>query len=145
MRFNIKNRSKQTVLPLKIQLSRGKGWDPINQFNSTISLCRFQTRTMISNLVCCGIYFVFSEGRWEVIVAFVDIGLIVNHHFLNFLFIMIASIGFAHVGIDLFFQNTIQGFPPLFLEELGLLTFVLLVTFVCYLTDAFCVHLLTND
>jgi hypothetical protein len=31
------------------------------------------------------------------------------------------------------------------LEELGLLTFVLLVTFVCYLTDAFCVHLLTND
>ena len=95
MRFNIKNRSKQTVLPLKIQLSRGKGWDPINQFNSTTSLCRFQTRTMISNLVCCGIYFVFSEGRWDVIVAFVDIGLIVDHHFLNFLFIMIASIGFA--------------------------------------------------
>ena len=32
---------------------------------------------------------VFSEWRWEVIVSFDDIGGIVDHHMLNFLFIIL--------------------------------------------------------
>jgi len=34
------------------------------------------------------VYFMFSVLRWEVIVRFVDIGEIVDHHCLNFLFIV---------------------------------------------------------
>jgi hypothetical protein len=33
------------------------------------------------------VFFMFTELRWELIVRFVDIGEIVDHHCLNFLFI----------------------------------------------------------
>jgi hypothetical protein len=36
-------------------------------------LCLFQTKTWISNFICRGLYFEFSELTWEVIVPFVDI------------------------------------------------------------------------
>jgi hypothetical protein len=39
----------------------------------------------ISNAICCGLFFRFSELRREVVVCFVDIGGIVDHHCLNFL------------------------------------------------------------
>ena len=41
---------------------------------------------------CVMVLFVFSELRWEVIVHFVDIDGIIDHHCLNFLFIMISII-----------------------------------------------------
>ena len=31
-------------IPLKIQLSRGESWDPINRFNPTTLLCLFHAR-----------------------------------------------------------------------------------------------------
>ena len=46
------------VLPLEIQLSRGKGWDPINQFNLSTSLCLSKARTWISNVISQGIFYV---------------------------------------------------------------------------------------
>ena len=76
------------VLLLEIQLSRGEGWDPINRFNPATSLCLSQARTWISNIMLLSLIFVFNELRWEVIVCFVDIGGIVDHHCLNFLFII---------------------------------------------------------
>jgi len=54
--------------------------DPINWFNPATFLCLYQARTWISNVVFC----VFSHLRREVIVNFVDIGVIVDHHCLNF-------------------------------------------------------------
>jgi hypothetical protein len=35
------------------------------------------------------VFFVFNGLKWEVVVYFVDIGEIVDHHWLNFLFILI--------------------------------------------------------
>jgi hypothetical protein len=40
----------------------------------------FPSRTWISNVICHGLFCVLL--RWEVIVCFVDIGVIVDHHFL---------------------------------------------------------------
>ena len=54
------------VLLLEIQLSRGYGWDPINQFNHATCLCLSQIRTWIYNVNCCG--FLCSLNRWEMIV-----------------------------------------------------------------------------
>ena len=71
---------------VEIQLSRGEGWDPINRFNPATLLCLSQT--WISNVICGGL-FMFSEFRWEVILRFVDIGEIDDHHCLNFLFIIV--------------------------------------------------------
>jgi hypothetical protein len=62
-----------------------EGWDPINQFNPTTFLCLSQTRTWISNVV---VFFMFNILRQEVVVRFVDIDGIVDHHCLNFLFII---------------------------------------------------------
>jgi hypothetical protein len=41
----------------------------------------------MQNMFFFCLFFVFSEWRWKVIVRFVDIGGIVNHRCLNFLFI----------------------------------------------------------
>ena len=60
-----------------------EGWDPINQFNPTTFLCLSQTRTWISNVV---VFFMFNILRQEVVVRFVDIDGIVDHHCLNFSF-----------------------------------------------------------
>ena len=43
----------------------------------------------ISNVICRGLFCVqWVQLRWEVIVHFVDIGRIVNHHCFNFIFII---------------------------------------------------------
>ena len=47
------------VLLLEIQLSRGKGWYPIKQFNLATFLCLSQA--WISHIICHGFFFVFSE------------------------------------------------------------------------------------
>jgi hypothetical protein len=50
-------------------------------------------RTLISNAICCGLFFLrFRDLRREVTVCFVDIGRIVDHHCLNFLFQIIVMI-----------------------------------------------------
>jgi hypothetical protein len=60
---------------LEIQLSRGKGWCPINRFNHATILCLFQSRTWISNVICHGCFCVqWVQLRWEVIVRYIDIG-----------------------------------------------------------------------
>ena len=48
------------------------GWDIINRFHSAIFLCLSQTRTWITNVIFHGLFFVFRELRWEVIVRFVN-------------------------------------------------------------------------
>ena len=73
------------VLPLEIQLSRGKSWDSIKQFNSATFLCLSQDRIWISNVIC--LIFVFNELKLEAIVRFIDIGGTVDHHSSKFLFI----------------------------------------------------------
>ena len=47
-----------------------------------------QARTLISNVIYSGLFCV--QLRWEVIVCFVDMGGINDHHCLNFLFIMMS-------------------------------------------------------
>jgi len=65
-----------------IQLSREEGLDPITQFNLATSVCLSKARTWISNAIYQSwSFFVFSKLRCEVIVCFVDIGRIVDHHF----------------------------------------------------------------
>ena len=44
-----------SILPLEIQLSRGKNLDMINPFNPATSVCLSQVRTRISNVICCGL------------------------------------------------------------------------------------------
>ena len=78
------------VFPLEILLSREEGWDPTNQFYPTKFLCLSQARTWIWNIICRGFFCVqWSQLRWEVIIRFVDISWIDDHHCLNFLFIII--------------------------------------------------------
>jgi len=71
------------VLRLEIQLSRGEGWDPINWFNATTVFVPVSSQDMafqphMSWSVCV---------QWEVIVYFVDIDGIVDHHRLKILYI----------------------------------------------------------
>ena len=65
------------LLPLEIQLSRGKGWDLINWFHPTTFLNPSQTRTWNSIGICHGSFFLFLVLRREVVVRFVDIGKII--------------------------------------------------------------------
>ena len=81
---------------IEIQLSRGEDWDPSNLFNPNTLLCLFQSTTWISNIICHGL-FVFSELRWEAHVRFVDIGGIIDHHLLNFLFIVNIQSNLSYV------------------------------------------------
>ena len=63
-------------------------WDPINRFNPATFLCMSHVSTRISNVICMSWTFVFTELRLKVIVRFLVIGGIVDHHCLNFLFII---------------------------------------------------------
>ena len=77
------------ALPLEIQLSRG--YDAINRFN-TATFFGFPTSYVAVSFLCDQ----WVQLRWEVIVCFVDIGGIIDHHFLNFLLITTC------IYIDLF-------------------------------------------
>jgi hypothetical protein len=68
------------VIPSPGLVSPGCCWDPV--------FIPPQTRTwfLMSYVV---VFFMFNKLRWEVIVHIVDIGGIAEHHFLNFLFIII--------------------------------------------------------
>jgi hypothetical protein len=68
-----------------LSLCLGDDWEPIYQFIPATYLCLSQARIWISIVICCGLFVVFWELRWEI--RFVDIGGIVDHHCLNFLFI----------------------------------------------------------
>ena len=57
---------------------KGRGLNSINRCNPSTLLCLSQGRTSIFNIIC-------REWRWEVNVRFVDVGIIVDHHYLNFL------------------------------------------------------------
>ena len=64
--------------------SRDEGCDAINLFNVTF-VCLFHVRSWIFNVMSWSFC---VQLRWEVIVRFVDIGEIDDHHCLNFLFII---------------------------------------------------------
>jgi len=64
---------------------RGVGFKP------TTSLCLSQARILISIIIRCGL-FMFNNLTCDVIVRFVNIGGILDHHCLNFLFIHYYSI-----------------------------------------------------
>ena len=49
------------VMLLEIQLSRERGWDPINWFNPAILLCLSQAKTWISNIIYHGL---ISSMKW---------------------------------------------------------------------------------
>ena len=59
---------------------------PINRFNPATFWCLSQDRIWISNAICRGL-FVFNCLRWKVVIHFVNIDGIVDHHRLNFVFI----------------------------------------------------------
>ena len=62
--------------------------DPIYRFNPATFLCLSQARTWIFNVICHGNFCVqWVQIKWEMIVRFVDIGGIDDHHCLNFLLI----------------------------------------------------------
>jgi len=58
-----------SVLPsVKIQLSRGETWPPINWFKQGAVLCLSQARAWIANVICRGLFCVqWVQVRWEVI------------------------------------------------------------------------------
>ena len=64
----------------------GSGWDPNSRFNPATFLCMSPGQHIDFQVICRVTLFVFSELRWEEIVRFIDIGGIVNHHYLTFLF-----------------------------------------------------------
>jgi hypothetical protein len=55
----------------------------------TLTHFRNCSRVLISNTLCRGSFYVFSELKQDVIVRFVDIGGIIHHHCLNFLFLIL--------------------------------------------------------
>ena len=56
-------------------IKRGGDCGPINRFNSATMLCLSQARTLISNVICRGLFEVYwVRIRWEMIVRFVYIG-----------------------------------------------------------------------
>ena len=66
-------------------------WGPINWFSPDTFLCLSQARTLIAiatSYVVGGGVGVFSEWRREGTVRFVDVGGIVDHHCLNFFYII---------------------------------------------------------
>jgi len=58
--------------------TRGEGWNTLATF-----LCLSQARNWISNVICY-VFFGFNCLRLELNVNLVDIGGIVDHHYLNF-------------------------------------------------------------
>ena len=78
-----------------VQRVKVEGWYlwkcwPLNCLNPVTYLCLSKTRTWISNVICHGLFCVqWVQLRWEVTVHFVDIGEIIDHHCLNFLFIIL--------------------------------------------------------
>ena len=56
---------------------------PLTRFNNVTFLCLFQVRSWIFNVMSWSFC---VQLKWEVIVRFVDIGEIDDHHCLNFLF-----------------------------------------------------------
>ena len=61
------------VFPLENQLSKEEGWDPINRFDSSSLLCLSQSMNRS---------WAFG-AQMTAIVCFVDIGGIVDHHYLE--------------------------------------------------------------
>ena len=79
-----------SVLPLEIQMSKVMGYDPINQFNPATIFCLCHARTWIVNDKCnVVISFVINDLRYAMVERFVDIGAIVDHHCLNFVFVTV--------------------------------------------------------
>ena len=72
---------------IDIQLLRGEVWDPNDQFNPTTFLYLSKSRLGFP-MSYVGVLIVFIELRSKMSVPFVDIGGIVDHHCLNFLFVM---------------------------------------------------------
>ena len=66
------------VFPLENQLSKEEGWDPINRFDSSSLLCLSQIQEPVVVFRCS-----LSSFQMTVIVCFVDIGGIVDHHCLE--------------------------------------------------------------
>ena len=53
----------------------------------------YNVRPLISIIISRGIFFfMFIDLGWEVVVYFVDFGVIVDHHYLNFLFIELKTL-----------------------------------------------------
>ena len=78
------------VLLLEIEFSRGKGWDHINRFNPTTFFVPVPSQDLDFKCHMSWSFFLCSlSSGWKVIVPFVDIGGIDDHHCLNFLFIIL--------------------------------------------------------
>ena len=75
------------TLQLEIQSLRGENWDSIIQFNPATFCVPVPSQDLNFERHMSWSFFVLSEWRGEMIVGFVDIGGIVDHHCLNFLFI----------------------------------------------------------
>ena len=92
-------------MELEIQLSRGEGCYPLNRFNPTTIVVSVSGQNL--DFQCHGV-FVFSELRWEVIVRFVDIGGIDDHHCLNCLIITLA---YNFIFVGLWFTSHFSNLP----------------------------------
>ena len=64
---------------VRFNYQEGKGWDPINQFNSATFLYLSQARTYIFNIMGRGIFLCTMIGEsW--FLRFVGVGRIVDYH-----------------------------------------------------------------
>jgi hypothetical protein len=75
-----------SVLPLEIQLSGGEDWDPINWLKAATLLYLPHARTWIFNVKYRVVILMFNDLMRDVIVWFLAIGRIVDHHCFNFVF-----------------------------------------------------------
>jgi hypothetical protein len=71
----------------KMSISRGDGWDSINRFSPPFVVPVLNHDRDIQRHTPCFFCILWVQLRWELIVRFVDIGGIDDHHCLNFLFI----------------------------------------------------------
>ena len=67
--------------------SRSGGWNPINQSNPATMFATVPNQDLdFQPHIYIVVFFIFNDFRREMIVRFVDIGGIVDHHCLNFLY-----------------------------------------------------------
>ena len=79
------------VLPFEIQLSRWESWDHITQFNP-VTFCSCPTSGCGFPASYVVVFLMFNDWRLEVVVCFVYIGGIVDHHCLE-VFVRFVYIG----------------------------------------------------
>lgn len=80
--------SHVSVLPVEFKNDQEKSLDHFNRFRTATFLCESQARSCMLNVISRGIFHIFDDLWWKVIVRLIDIDGIVDNHCLNLLYII---------------------------------------------------------